>query len=279
MTDTYTKLFASITESTIVSEPVSTRWLWVTMLAMCDSQGKVYGSIPGLARRANLSLEETERGLATFFAPDPYSRTKDNEGRRIEEIPEGGWRLLNHSKYADMRSEAERRLYKREWDRNNRGRNKSDSKSDKADTNPTNPTPPTPPALTLDKSKDQKKKQPPRAAALAFTPPDWIDPTAWTAYLEMRKRKRAPATERACVLVVAELEKLRRQGHDPTVCLDQSTRNAWTDVYAPKNGTHHANSPGSRKLSVVEQIEQNIADRKQRERDAIDGEVVRRAPG
>lgn len=103
MSDTYTKLFSSITESTIVSEPVATRWLWVTMLAMADAGGCVYGSVPGLARRANITLAETEAALATFYAPDSYSRTKEHEGRRIEDI-DGGWRLLNHGKYREMGS-------------------------------------------------------------------------------------------------------------------------------------------------------------------------------
>lgn len=119
MSDTYTKLFSSITESTVWGEPYSTRIVWVTLLAMADAQGHVYGAIPGLARRANVTLAETEMALAAFFAPDPYSRTQAEDGRRIEAI-DGGWRLLNHAKYAGIRNEAERAEYKRDWDRRNR---------------------------------------------------------------------------------------------------------------------------------------------------------------
>lgn len=119
MSDTYTKLFRSIAASTIVSEPLATRWLWVTMLSQADKAGKVYASVPGLARMANISLEECEAGLACFLAPDRYSRTTEHEGRRIEAI-DGGWLLLNHGKYDAMRNEAERREKKREWDRKNR---------------------------------------------------------------------------------------------------------------------------------------------------------------
>lgn len=124
MSDTYTKLFSSITESTIVSEPVATRWLWVTMLAMANANGEVFGSVPGLARRANISVDDTERALATFYAPDPHSRTKEHEGRRIEEI-DGGWRLLNHAKYAAVRNKEERTEYMREYMRNYRGKQES----------------------------------------------------------------------------------------------------------------------------------------------------------
>lgn len=119
MSDTYTKLFSSITESTVWGEPYATRIVWVTMLAMVDAQGKVYGAVPGLARRANVTLAEVEAALAAFLAPDPYSRTRDEDGRRIEAI-DGGWRLINHAKYSAVRNEDERRAYKREWDKQNR---------------------------------------------------------------------------------------------------------------------------------------------------------------
>ncbi|MCA0278619.1 MAG: hypothetical protein LCH86_21695 [Proteobacteria bacterium] len=70
MSDTYTKLFSSITESTVWGEPYSTRIVWVTLLAMANAQGCVYGSVPGLARRANVTLAEAEMALAAFFAPE-----------------------------------------------------------------------------------------------------------------------------------------------------------------------------------------------------------------
>lgn len=119
MSDAYTKLFSSITASTIVSEPVATRWLWVTMLAMADQNGDVWGSIPGLARHANLSIEETETGLRRFQEPDRYSRTQDSDGRRVE-IIDGGWHLINHGKYRKIRSKEERREYMREYMREKR---------------------------------------------------------------------------------------------------------------------------------------------------------------
>lgn len=133
MSTTFTKLFSSITESTVWCEPAHTRLVWITMLAMADRRGRVWASIPGLANRARVPLEDAEKALATFLAPDRYSRTPDNEGRRIEPI-DGGWQLLNHAKYREMRDDEVRREYQREWDRKNRPtRNPTDSdKSDKS---------------------------------------------------------------------------------------------------------------------------------------------------
>ncbi len=95
------------------------------------------------------------------------------------------------------------------------------------------------------KGKEEKKEQP-QAAFAQFERPNWIGSDAWDGYAEMRKRKRAPLTPRACTMVVKELSRLRALGQDPDAVLDQSTRNSWTDVYALKNpdGGNGASIPG-----------------------------------
>ena len=104
MSMTFTKLFSSITESTIWVAPDAYRLCWITMLAMADRQGRVWASIPGLANRARISVDDCRAAIAFFLAPDVDSRTKDHDGRRIEEI-DGGWKLLNHAKYRAIRDE------------------------------------------------------------------------------------------------------------------------------------------------------------------------------
>lgn len=103
----YTKLFNSIITSTIWSEDDQTRIVWITMLAIADKNGEVQGSIPGLARIAGVPVEACRTAINKFLSPDVDSRTKDDEGRRIETI-EGGWHLLNHGKYREMASDADR---------------------------------------------------------------------------------------------------------------------------------------------------------------------------
>lgn len=108
----YTKLFQSILDSTVWQEPLAVKVVWITMLAMTDRQGRVSASVPGLARRAGVSLQECELALEKFRSPDPYSRTQDHEGKRIADI-DGGWLLLNHEKYRSMMGLEERREYQR----------------------------------------------------------------------------------------------------------------------------------------------------------------------
>lgn len=105
---TFTKLFSSLTESSVWCQDDHTRLVWIAMLAMADKHGRVWASVPGLANRARVPVEAVERALGIFLAPDPHSRTRAFEGRRIEAI-DGGWRLLNHAKYRALRDEEDRR--------------------------------------------------------------------------------------------------------------------------------------------------------------------------
>lgn len=116
---TFTKLFSSLTDSSIWCQDDHTRLVWITMLAMADKHGRVWAAVPGLAARARVPIEAAERALATFLAPDSHSRTKDFEGRRIEAI-DGGWRLLNYQKYRDIRDDEDRRTKDAERQRKRR---------------------------------------------------------------------------------------------------------------------------------------------------------------
>jgi len=125
------------------------------MLAMTDKNGRVWGSIPGLANRAQVSVDDTETALNKFLSPDKYSRTTDHEGRRIEVI-DGGWRLLNHAKYRAIRDEEERKEYKKDWIANKRAADKAVDNVDPSRPQYTNtdPDPYTDPLKTTTDSDD-----------------------------------------------------------------------------------------------------------------------------
>jgi len=120
----YTKLFNSIVTSTIWTEDDKTRIIWITMLALANQNGEIQASIPGLARLAGISIPDVETALGKFTSPDAYSRTPDNEGRRIAVI-EGGWELLNHAKYRRMASLADQKDANAKRQQRHRARNAS----------------------------------------------------------------------------------------------------------------------------------------------------------
>lgn len=99
----YVKVFGSILDSTIWLEDSDTRCVWLTMLAMKDRDQIVHASLPGIARRANVSLQAAERAIAVLSSPDEHSRTKVEDGRRIV-VADGGWRVVNGAMYRDLLS-------------------------------------------------------------------------------------------------------------------------------------------------------------------------------
>jgi len=100
-------------------EDDATRLVWITMLAMADRHGYVGASVPGLAARARVPVPAVRAALEKFLAPDPDSRSKEFEGRRIE-VSDRGWTLLNYARFRDMRDEEAKREHDRERQRKHR---------------------------------------------------------------------------------------------------------------------------------------------------------------
>lgn len=75
------------------------RLLWLWLLGHRDEDGIVRHRELAIADGAKLPREAVEAGLLKFAQPDPDSRTRDHEGRRIERTPDGFVRILNHAVY------------------------------------------------------------------------------------------------------------------------------------------------------------------------------------
>lgn len=109
----YSKLHSSIVNSSLWCEEDHVRLLFVTLLAMCDRDGYVYGSRPGLERAAMITWREDQPDpWKVLMSPDKNSsdriRAPENDGRRIEEVS-GGFRLLNFEYYRGLRNDDDRR--------------------------------------------------------------------------------------------------------------------------------------------------------------------------
>lgn len=106
---TWTPLWSSIVVSSLWGEPKEVRLLFLTMLAMKDYNGEVTATAVGLARMANLTIEETKSAITILESPDAEGNGQEFEGRRIEKV-EGGWKVLNHAKYRDEVQKEMRRV-------------------------------------------------------------------------------------------------------------------------------------------------------------------------
>jgi hypothetical protein len=152
MAEYYTPLMASLLRSSVWGQPHATRIVWITLLAGSDQHGEWHGALPGLAREAQVSLEEVEQALEVLCAPDAYSRTTEHDGRRVEPLEDGsGWRVLNAREYRDRARKAGRREADRERKREQREAAKAAKpvRKKRARKRPTTPLPPPDPALAV----------------------------------------------------------------------------------------------------------------------------------
>ena len=99
----YVKLFGTILRSSIWAEDPATRLVWITLLTLADENGYVRSSTSGLARMANVPIEDATRAVEVLCAPDLDSGSPEHEGRRIEPV-QGGWYLFNYTKYREIRT-------------------------------------------------------------------------------------------------------------------------------------------------------------------------------
>lgn len=96
----FVKLDCGILDSSLWRESIETKIVFITMLAMADSTGLCRATAPGISGRSGATLELTREALNRLESPDPDSRTRENDGRRILRV-DGGYEILNYEKYRE----------------------------------------------------------------------------------------------------------------------------------------------------------------------------------
>lgn len=71
--------------------------------------------------------------------------------------------------------------------------------------------------------------------------PDWLPLDAWNGWIEMRKARKKPLTERAMQRALNKLDDMRQAGQDIAEVLDRSTMNNWLDIYEIKGAMNNGN--------------------------------------
>jgi hypothetical protein len=107
----FVKLDCKILYSSIWAESAEISKVWITLLAMANSDGLVESTAPGIARLSVVSLDEAKRALEVFESPDIESKNKNNDGRRIKRV-DGGYLILNYCQYREKDHTAAARMKK-----------------------------------------------------------------------------------------------------------------------------------------------------------------------
>lgn len=116
----------------------------------------------------------------------------------------------------------------------------------------------TPPAKEKTPLKGVKKESiPQNQPGEAFKLPSFIDPELWQAWLDVRKKKKAPATAKAFELAVKELKRIWEADKiKPNETLEHCIRNGYQGIFAPNkrdtrgNGAKPPQSSGKGALTV-----------------------------
>jgi hypothetical protein len=99
----YTPIFSNVFSGTLCGKYPDTA-VWMFMLALADRSGEVDKTAEYIAFVTGMPIELLKQGIEALSQPDPHSRTKTRDGRRIELIdPQRpwGWRIINHGKYRE----------------------------------------------------------------------------------------------------------------------------------------------------------------------------------
>ena len=81
------------------------------------------------------------------------------------------------------------------------------------------------------KGKERKGKE---IGEIKF--PEWLPKDTWEAFIEMRKSMKAAPTEKAILLLIQKLGKLKTEGNDPKLVLEESIANNWKGLFPLKSG-------------------------------------------
>lgn len=178
----YGKIFDSMYEGTLYGqwEAIVT---FQQMIVLCDQDGVIDMTPHAIAARTSIPLEIIKKGLSILEAPDPYSRTPGQEGRRIE-LLDGhrpwGWHIINHDKYRMLIDADTIRAQNRERQRRHRDSQAAALASNAASRSVTasNTSDAASRHTDTDTDTDTRRKAE-GAARPARLSKDWILPKAW----------------------------------------------------------------------------------------------------
>ncbi len=181
----YGKIFDSMYDGTLYGH-----WQAIVtfqqMIVLADADGIVDMTPQAMAARTSIPLEIIQAGLPLLEAPDPYSRTPGEDGKRIELIDAHrpwGWHIVNHEKYKNLRDADEIRSQNRERQQRFRDKKRGEAENNAASQSV---TPRNAKSRHTDTDTDTSKTLAPSGASLGlrFT-------KFWEAYPKKRSKGRA----------------------------------------------------------------------------------------
>lgn len=206
----YTPVFDSVFHGTLCG-----RWptlpVWLTILPMADKHGNIDMTYQAMSALTGWPIDLLKQAIGELCAPDPESRSDENDGRRLELIDPHrtwGWRVVNHAKYREKA-----RLQSKSAAEVAAGRRRSSPVS--AAHRPSD----------ADANTDRKQEAASPDPVVGLQEPVW---QRWEAYRREIKKPLRPAS------VYSARRALAAFGVDQGEVVEQSIANGWTGLFALK---------------------------------------------
>jgi hypothetical protein len=102
----YGKIWMSLFEGSLYAAGWEAIFTFMILITFANKKGEVQMSLDHLSGRTNVPKEILEKGISALMEPDPESKSKSDDGRRIVLMDESitwGWRIVNYEMYAKAR--------------------------------------------------------------------------------------------------------------------------------------------------------------------------------
>lgn len=236
----YTPAFDSIYTGTLYGK-WPTAAVWASLLPLIDARGEINLAPEAIAGMTGWPLELLLRGIEALCQPDPRSRSKAEEGRRlvlIDPTRDWGWRAVNIGIYRSKAAGLNQVASGKNAEKVRRYKDKH--RQTPEDTSRHQQTPGTPHSDSNTYSDSNKEeKTPPRATR--GTPQggvvvlhESLPREEWEQWLALRRRRRWPLDE----ITLGKQLKLLRDFDTETQrqIIDASIRSTWQGLFPPKAG-------------------------------------------
>lgn len=155
----FVKIFAQVLDSSL-AEDFQVRHIFEDILKLVDIDGVCDMTHEAIARRINCPLEMVVAAIAKLEQPDPKSRNRDEEGRRIVRLDQHrdwGWFVVNYHHYRNIESDEQRREKTRE--RTRKWRQRSGQVSEQRPVTPASPSVTVTPCDASDGRQRQRQRE------------------------------------------------------------------------------------------------------------------------
>ncbi len=124
----FAKVFGQIFDSSI-AEDYNCRRMFMDLLVLADPTGAVDMTHDAIARRTNVPIDEVRKYIDQLCQPDPTSRSRLEEGKRLTPLDKNrdwGWQIVNYQHYRRLKDEEARRSYFRNAQQKYRAKKKKE---------------------------------------------------------------------------------------------------------------------------------------------------------